>query len=171
MFLPIKLNISLEKGHNPWLAKSRMFGESIAEHGRLYMFRIQKKSIITKNWNRLQITLNQVNILNWWEPHQFSPNSFRLVLRQTNTRWRREKVTTPGSQNLACLVRLYSGSHQWTIAEAKLESSLCIEVNTRFPFPLCYFIPSHTWSICNFCKIGKVEKVIRVSKNMCRGYV
>ena len=51
-----------------------------------------------------------------------------------------EKVTTPGSQNLACLVRLYSGG-QWTIAEAKLASSLCIEINRRFPFPLCYFIP------------------------------
>ena len=59
--------------------------------------------------------MNQVNILNWWESHQFSPNSFRLVFRQTNKRWRREKVTTPGSQNLACLVRLYSGG-QWTIA-------------------------------------------------------
>ena len=97
------------------------------------------KSLITKNWNRLQITLNQVNILNWREPHQFSSNSFRLVLRQTNKRWRREKVTTPGSQNLACLVRLYSGG-QWTIAEAKLTSSLCIGMNRRCPFPL-YFIP------------------------------
>ena len=35
------------KGHNPWLAKSRMFGESIAEHGRLYMFLTQK--IINNN--------------------------------------------------------------------------------------------------------------------------
>ena len=50
----------------------------------------------------------KANILNWREPHQFpSPHSFRLVLRQTNKRWRREKV--PGSQNLACLVRQYSG--------------------------------------------------------------
>ena len=100
------------------------------------------QTIITKNWNRIQINLNQVNILNWQHPHQFSPNSFRLVLRQTNKRWRREKVTTQGSQNLACLMRLYSGG-QFTIAEAKLESSLCIEINRRFPFPLCYFNPSY----------------------------
>ena len=67
------------------------------------------------------------------------PNSFRLVLRQTNKRWSREKVTTPGSQNLACLVRLYSGG-QWTTAESKFESSLCIEINRRFPLPVWYFI-------------------------------
>ena len=90
---------------------------------------------------RISDTLNQVNILNWREPHQFSPNSFRLVLRQTNKRWRRKKFTTPGSQNRACLVRLYSGG-QWSIAEAKLASSLCIEINRRFPFPLYYFILS-----------------------------
>ena len=42
-----KINISSGKGHNPWLAKSRMFGESIAEHGRLYMFFTQK--IINNN--------------------------------------------------------------------------------------------------------------------------
>ena len=95
-----------------------------------------------QNWNRLQITLTQVKILNWRELHQFSLNSFRLVLWQTNKRWRQEKVTTPGSQNLACLVRLYSRG-QWTIAEAKLESSLCIEIYRRFPFPLCYFIPRY----------------------------
>ena len=70
-----------------------------------------------------------------------SPNSFPLVLRQANKGCRREKITTPGSQNLACLVRLYSGG-QWTIAEAKLERSLCIKIYRRFPFPLCYFIPS-----------------------------
>ena len=96
--------------------------------------------MITKNWNRLQITLNQVNILNWRESHQFFPNSFWLVIQQSNKRWRREKVTTTGLQNLAFLVRLYSGG-QWTIAEAKLESSLCLEIYTMFPFPLCYFIP------------------------------
>ena len=35
---------------------------------------------------------------------------------------------------------LYPGG-QWTIAEAKLKSSLCIKINRRFPFPLCYYIP------------------------------
>ena len=60
----MNLNISSGKGHNPWLAKSRMFGETIAEHGTLYMFftKKEKKSIKTKNWNRILITLNKVNI-------------------------------------------------------------------------------------------------------------
>ena len=39
---------------------------------------------ITKELNWLQIRLNQVNILNWQEPHQFSSNCLRLVLRQSN---------------------------------------------------------------------------------------
>ena len=30
------------------------------------------------NWNWLQNTLIQVNIFNWREPHQFSPNCLRL---------------------------------------------------------------------------------------------
>ena len=52
----------------------------------------------------------------------------------------RIKTEQTNKQNLACLVRLYSGG-QWTIAEAKLESSLCIEIYRTFPFPLCYLIP------------------------------
>ena len=94
-----------------------------------------------------QITLNKVNILNWQEPHQFSPNCLRLVLRQTNKRWHRENVTTPGSQNLACLVRLYSGG-LWTIAEAKLVSSLCR--NRRCPFPLLFYSQVKVWLKINF---------------------
>ena len=109
---------------------------------KMFFFCPKNNHIITKNWIWLQITLNKVNILNWREPHQFSPIVFRLVLRQRNWICRREKVTTPGSQNLACLVRLYSGG-QWTIAEAKLASSLCIGINRRCPFPLCYFIPRY----------------------------
>ena len=120
-----------------------MFGEPLAEHGRLYMFLCflpRKKSIITKNWNRLQIRLNQVNILNWWEPHQFSP------LSSTTSPTNKYKMTSgkghnPGSQNLACLVRLYSGG-QWTIAEAQLASSLCIRINRRCPFPLVILFPA-----------------------------
>ena len=42
-----KLNMSSGKGHNPGLAKSLMFGETIAEHGRLYMCFTQK--IINNN--------------------------------------------------------------------------------------------------------------------------
>ena len=96
------------------------------------------------HWENLlqRLLLKNVYPLNWREPHQISPNCLRLVLRQTNKRCRREKVTTPCSQNVACLVRLYSGG-QWTIAEAKLASSLCIGMNRRCPFPLCYFIPSY----------------------------
>ena len=94
--------------------------------------------MITKNWNRLQITLSQVNILNWREPHQISPNSIQLVPWQIKDGIGK-RVTIPFSHNLACLVRLYCGG-QWTIAESKLESSL-IEINRRFPVPLCYFIP------------------------------
>ena len=45
-----KLSISSIKGHNPWLTKSRVFDESTAEHGRIYIFLPpQKKEIITKN--------------------------------------------------------------------------------------------------------------------------
>ena len=78
----------------------------------------------------------------------------------------REKVTTPSSQNLACLVRLYSGG-QWTVAEAKLESSLCLEINRRFPFPLCYFIPRfevYTTLVFHILNLGNIFEDIDQKK-------
>ena len=59
-----------------------------------------------------------------------------------------EKGHNPGSQNLACLVRLYSGG-QWTIiAEAKLASSLCIGMNRRCPMsiPSVIYSQVRTWT-------------------------
>ena len=60
-----------------------------------------------------------------------------------------EKVTTPCSQNLACLARLNSRD-EWTIAETKLITSVCIGINRRFPFPPTYFLPRSNQAIfCN----------------------
>ena len=47
-----KLNMSSGKGHNTWLTKFLMFGETIAEHGRLYMFFAPK--IINNNYKLKQ---------------------------------------------------------------------------------------------------------------------
>ena len=44
----------------------------------------------------------------------------------------------------------YSGG-QWTIAEAKLASSLCIRMNRRFPFPLCILFPGKIWKYIDNC--------------------
>ena len=50
-------------------------------------------------------------------------------------------------------MRLNSGG-QWTIAESKFESSLCIEINRRFPFPLFFLIPTCSDSVLHVYLAG-----------------
>ena len=94
--------------------KVQVYPESLGQCIKytFYKFLPPPPTIITTNWNWLEIKLNKVNIFNWW------------VQRIRNFKRRREKAIIPGSQNLACLARLYTWYSQACKLNGMIEHSL-----------------------------------------------